>query len=179
MDAMIKVLFVCLGNICRSPAAEAVFRAMLARHGLDGRILVESAATSSMQIGRAPDPRAQAVGRRRGLDLAGLRARQVQPADFGRFDHILAMDRTNLEDLRAIRPQAATARISLFLQGAAGNGCADVADPYLDRDLAAFERMFDEIETGCEDLLTWLRREHPGVLDRAAVSPAPARARAG
>ena len=171
---MIKVLFVCLGNICRSPEAEASFRALLARHGLDGRILVDSAATSSMQIGKAPDPRAQAVARQRGLDLAGLRARQVQQADFHSFDHILAMDRANLEDLRAIRPPAARARVGLFLEGAEGTGCGDVADPYLEHGLSAFEQMFDRIEAGCSGLLGWLGREHPELLGRVRAKPAPA-----
>ncbi|HSO43214.1 MAG: low molecular weight protein-tyrosine-phosphatase [Rhodospirillales bacterium] len=176
---MIKVLFVCLGNICRSPAAEAGFRALLTRHGLDGRILVDSAATSSMQIGKAPDPRTQAVAQRRGLDLADLRARQVQREDFFRFDHILAMDRANLEDLRAICPPGARARIGLFLEGAAGEGCGDVADPYLDRGLSAFERMFDQIETGCAGLLRWMEREHPDLFAQGPADPAPATAPAG
>jgi|APTNR8051073442_1049403.scaffolds.fasta_scaffold00115_88 protein-tyrosine phosphatase len=173
---MIKVLFVCLGNICRSPAAEASFRALLARHGLGDRVLVDSAATSSMQIGKAPDPRAQAVARQRGLDLARLRARQVQQADFHRFDHILAMDRANLDDLRAVCPSGAKARIGLFLEGAEGTGCGDVADPYLERGLAPFEQMFDRIEAGCAGLLGWLGREHPDLLVPASGRPAPAEA---
>lgn len=167
---MIKVLFVCLGNICRSPAAEASFRALLAREGLCDRVLVDSAATSGMQIGRPPDPRAQQVGRRRGLDLAGLRARQVRPEDFHRFDHILAMDRANLEDLEAIRPRDARASVVLLLDPGEGSGCSDVPDPYLERDLDAFERMFDQIEAASAALLARLRRRHPDQL--AAPSPA-------
>jgi protein-tyrosine phosphatase len=129
-----------------------------------------------MQIGRAPDPRAQTVGRRRGLDLADLRARQVQQADFHRFDHILAMDRFNLEDLRAIVPAGARAQVGPFLVGAAGRGCADVPDPYLEPGIEAFERMFDQIEDGCVRLLERLRREHPDVLAEPAGEPAVAEA---
>jgi protein-tyrosine phosphatase len=173
---MIKVLFVCLGNICRSPAAEACFRALLARQGLAGRVLVDSAATSGMQIGKAPDPRAQTVGRRRGLDLAHLRARQVQRSDFHRFDHVFAMDRFNLEDLRAIVPAGAQAQVGPFLAGAAGRDCADVPDPYLEPGIAAFERMFDQIEDGCVRVLERLRRAHPDVLAEPADEPAAAEA---
>jgi protein-tyrosine phosphatase len=174
---MIKVLFVCLGNICRSPAAEVCFRALLARRGLADRVWVDSAATSGMQIGRAPDPRAQTVGRRRGLDLGDLRARQVQQADFHCFDHILAMDRFNLDDLRAIVPTASRAQVGPFLSGAAVRGCTDVPDPYLEPGIEAFERMFDQIEDGCVRLLERLQREHPDVLAEPA-GPAAAEAEA-
>lgn len=175
---MIKVLFVCLGNICRSPAAEGCFRALLARRGLAKRVFVDSAATSNFQIGRPPDPRAQAVARRRGLDLSDLRARQVQHADFHRFDHILAMDRTILDDLRMICGAAARARVGPFLEGSSGVACVDVPDPYLERDVEAFERMFDQIEAGCVRFLERLEREHPGLPVASPVTePGAAEAR--
>jgi protein-tyrosine phosphatase len=169
MSAMIKVLFVCLGNICRSPAAEVALRALVARRGLDGRVGVDSAATSSMQVGRPPDPRAQAVGKRRGLDLAGLRARQIRQTDFDRFDHILAMDRANLADLRTVCPSGRADRLGLFLDRAGYAGDCEVPDPYFERGLESFERMFALIETGSDRLLNWLRRRHP----EAFAAPAP------
>ena len=101
----LSVLFVCLGNICRSPTAEAVFAARVADAGLSGRIRIDSAGTGDWHLGRPPDPRTRRAARARGYDLETLRARQVTPADFRAFDYILAMDNANLRDLQRLRPQ--------------------------------------------------------------------------
>ncbi|RED17829.1 protein tyrosine phosphatase [Pontivivens insulae] len=131
-----RILFVCLGNICRSPAAEAVMRAK-APH-----LTVDSAGTAGWHQGKAPDTRARAEGARRGYVYDDLRARQVTRADFERFDVIYAMDHDNLADLRAIAD--GPARLELFL------GDTDVPDPYYDN---SFPRMFDLIEARCDALL--------------------------
>jgi protein-tyrosine phosphatase len=124
----ISVLFVCLGNICRSPLAEGAFRAEAARLGL--AVEVDSAGTGDWHIGYPPDPRAAAVAVRNGIDIAHLRARQVGPDDFRRFDHIVALDAKNLADLEAMRPGGAKARLSLLLDHADGRAGQAVADPY-------------------------------------------------
>lgn len=153
---MVNVLFVCLGNICRSPSAEGVFGAVVERERLADRIQVDSAGTASYHLGRPPDPRAQAVARRRGIDLSGLRARRIEPNDFRRFDHLLAMDRRNHADLLAICPPGAEHRLSLFLAFAPEAKALDVPDPYLGGS-ADFERMLDLIELGARGLLAHLR----------------------
>lgn len=170
---MIKILFVCLGNICRSPAAEAVFRTLVSREGLNGRILVDSAATGDWQVGRPPDDRVQAVARRRGLDLSKLRARQIAQGDFQNFDHVVAMDRANLEDLRAVCPPSRSDRLRLFLDAARSPSLQDVPDPYTRSGLAPFETMFDLIEAGGADLLEWLKERHPAELGCPRASMAP------
>jgi len=124
----ISVLFVCLGNICRSPLAEAAFRAEAERLGLD--VHVDSAGTGDWHVGHPPDRRAQAVARRNGVDIAHLRARQVMPDDFARFDHIVALDRENLRDLEAMKPDGARASLSLLLDHLPGREGEAVADPY-------------------------------------------------
>ena len=124
----VSVLFVCLGNICRSPLAEAAFRAEAERLGFD--VEVDSAGTGDWHVGRPPDRRSIAVAARNGVDIGHLRARQVSPADFLRFDHIVALDRENLADLRRMQPGGAKARLSLLLDHVPGREGEAVADPY-------------------------------------------------
>jgi protein-tyrosine phosphatase len=124
----VKVLFVCLGNICRSPLAEAAFRAEAARVGLDAE--TDSAGTGNWHRGEPPDRRAIAAARRNGLDISDLRARQIRPEDFERFDQILALDADNLADLRAIQPAGSRASLSLLLDHVPGREGQAVADPY-------------------------------------------------
>jgi protein-tyrosine phosphatase len=123
-----SVLFVCLGNICRSPLAEAAFRAEAERLGLD--VEIDSAGTGDWHLGFPPDPRAAAVAKRQGVDIGHLRARQVTAEDFRRFDHIVALDSNNLRDLEAIRPTDAKARLSLLLDHVEGREGQAVTDPY-------------------------------------------------
>jgi protein-tyrosine phosphatase len=111
-----KVLFVCFGNICRSPTAEGVFRHLLAQEAPELRVEVDSAGTAGYHIGHPPDLRSQRAAHARGIDLSGLRARQVTAEDFLRFDLILAMDRDNLQELAAMRPAESRARVRLFLE---------------------------------------------------------------
>jgi protein-tyrosine phosphatase len=125
---MQSILFVCLGNICRSPLAEGAARAAFAKAGLD--IMLDSAGTGDWHIGRAPDPRAQAIARAHGVDISGLAARQIAAEDFECFDLILAADHENLADLREIAPPKATARISLMMDLVPGRSGEAVTDPY-------------------------------------------------
>ena len=122
------VLFVCLGNICRSPLAEAAFRAEAERLGLD--VEADSAGTGDWHVGEPPDRRAQQVAAANGIDIRGLRARQVRPEDFERFEHIVAMDQQNFANLRQIAPAGARAELSLLLDHVPGREGAAVADPY-------------------------------------------------
>jgi protein-tyrosine phosphatase len=123
-----SVLFVCLGNICRSPLAEAAFRQAATRAGL--RVTVDSAGTGGWHVGQAPDARARAQGRAHGVDMSQYRARQVKPGDFTRFTHIFALDTSNLADLEGLRPADATARLALLLDLVPGREGQSVADPY-------------------------------------------------
>lgn len=142
-----RVLFVCLGNICRSPTAEVVFRAAAARAGLAQRIEIDSAGTGDWHVGNPPDYRAIAHAARRGYDLRPLRARQVAIDDFTRFDWILAMDRSNLRDLIDLRPADGKSQLELFLASAPGLAAQEIPDPY-DRGPEGFELMLDLIEQG-------------------------------
>src|SRR5690349_3485697 len=145
------VLFVCLGNICRSPTAEGVLRAVAAREYPGLMLEVDSAGTADYHVGEPPDRRTVAAARRRGYDLAGLRARQVRPEDFHRFDYVLAMDRANLAALERLRPSDANARLALFLEFAP-ESVAEVPDPYYGGD-EDFERVLDLCESGARGLL--------------------------
>lgn len=123
-----SVLFVCLGNICRSPLAEAAFREEAKRLGLD--VEVDSAGTGGWHAGEAPDRRAIAVARKHGVDISGYRARKVTAADFRRFDHIFALDLENLADLQRLKPGDATASLSLLMDHVPGHEGEAVADPW-------------------------------------------------
>lgn len=144
------VLFVCLGNICRSPLAEAAFRAEACKAGL--AVEVDSAGTGDWHVGAPPDRRAQAEALRQGIDISGYYARQVQAVDFHRFDHILALDAQNLADLRAIMPAGARARLSLLLDHVPGMEGQSVADPYFGDD-AGFAETWREVTLGAQALV--------------------------
>jgi protein-tyrosine phosphatase len=148
----IGVLFVCAGNICRSPTVENVFRALLERKQLDDRILVDSAGTHDSQLGQAPDPRATFAARRRGYELAPRRARLVGASDFERFEWILAMDRRNLVALEAIRPPGFAGHLGLFLDLAPKIDTREVPDPYYGG-VQGFERVIDLAEQASAPLL--------------------------
>lgn len=154
-----SVLFVCLGNICRSPLAEGVFRDLARREGL--AVEVDSAGTGDWHVGHPPDRRAQAVAARNGLDIAGLRARQVTPDDFRRFDHIVAMDASNLANLEAMRPADATAKVARLLDYAPATGVADVPDPYYGGP-EGFDETHRLVEAGARGLLARIRDQWSG-----------------
>jgi protein-tyrosine phosphatase len=145
----VRVLFVCLGNICRSPLAEGAFRAEAARLGLD--VEVDSAGTGDWHIGRPPDRRAQAAAQRNGVDISGLRARQVRRDDFERFDHVVALDPHNLADLLALRPREARARVLLLLDVVPDRKGEGVADPYYGDD-GDFDITWTDVSAGVRAL---------------------------
>jgi protein-tyrosine phosphatase len=152
-----KILFVCLGNICRSPTAEAVLRALAAREAPELSLEVDSAGTSGYHLGQPPDPRTRQAAARRGYDLNALRARIVEPADFERFELILAMDRENLSVLRRRAPSSAHERLRLFLEFAPQGAPEDVPDPYYGGP-NGFEEVLDLVEAATRGLLTHLRQ---------------------
>ena len=147
------ILFVCLGNICRSPLAEAAFRLEAERLGLDAEI--DSAGTGHWHIGEAPDRRAQAVALRQGIDISTYRGRQVARADFRRFTHILALDLENLAALNRMRPADTTAELSLLLDLVPGREGEAVADPYYGED-DGFDTTWADVVSGARALATRL-----------------------
>lgn len=149
-----RVLFVCLGNICRSPTAEGVLRHKLREAGLHGRIEVDSAGTGDWHVGKTPDRRTRLAAQRRGYELDALRARQVSPQDFASFDLILAMDASNLQHLQRLRPSQGKAELDLFLRRYR-LALDEVPDPYYGGE-DGFERVLDLIEQACDALLVEL-----------------------
>lgn len=149
-----RILFVCLGNICRSPLAEGILRRMAEERDLADRIGVDSAGTGGWHQGDPPDIRSIETGRMHGIDISGLRARKVKPSDFHTFDLIFAMDRANLRDLVKIAPHDSSADIHLFMDFVSGES-RDVPDPYYG-DRRDFESVYDMLSKGCDRLLTTL-----------------------
>lgn len=148
-----SILFVCLGNICRSPLAEAAFRRNAAVAGLEA--LVDSAGTGGWHAGSPPDGRAQAVAMKHGVDISGYRARQVTVADFTRFDHIFALDHSNLDDLLAIAPPDGTARVSLLLDVMPSRAGEGVADPYFGG-ADGFDKTWSDVDAATRALVAML-----------------------
>jgi protein-tyrosine phosphatase len=144
----VRVLFVCTGNICRSPTAEGVLRVLAAKEGID--VHIESAGLGKWHVGNAPDKRAQHHAKGRGYDLSTLRARQVEPFDFERFDLILAMDRGHLRELQRMAPAKHAAKVRLLVPE------RDVPDPYYGGP-QGFEHVLDLVEAACRDLLQELK----------------------
>ncbi|EDM46147.1 low molecular weight protein-tyrosine-phosphatase [Marinobacter algicola] len=155
MNAEVNVLFVCLGNICRSPSAEGVFRQVLQRSGFEGRIATDSCGTGDWHVGKAPDGRAVAAAGKRGIDISDLRARQFQASDLERFDYVLVMDRQNLADVKDIWQQRGGTEPALFL-GFGRSGEKEVPDPYYGGD-QGFEHVLDLITEASEGLLGHIR----------------------
>ncbi|PWB57699.1 MAG: phosphotyrosine protein phosphatase [Nitrosomonadales bacterium] len=154
-----SVLFVCMGNICRSPTAEGVFRHLVMRSGLDRAIHIDSAGTHAYHIGKSPDARASAAAAKRGYDLSELRGRQVNPQDFLVFDYILAMDEENLTNLKRICPSGHEHKVSLFLEHSRKFSAREVPDPYYGG-AQGFEHVLDLVEDAALGLLQKLEREH-------------------
>lgn len=153
---MVKVLFVCMGNICRSPTAQGVFFKLLRQEGLTELVYVDSAGTHAYHVGEPPDERAIAAALKRGIDLRALRARTALPADFEQFDYVLAMDRQNYRHLRTICPAGLEHKLKLFLEYAPHLDESEVPDPYYGAE-SGFERVMDLVEAAAVGLVAEIR----------------------
>ena len=153
----VSVLFVCLGNICRSPTAEGVFRHILREEGMEKYVSTDSAGTHAYHVGEPPDRRAQATARGRGIDLSDLRARKALAEDFERFDYVLAMDSENYHNLSLICPPEHAEKLKMFLEFAPHLNCSDVPDPYYGGE-QGFEQVFDMVEHASRGLLEDIRK---------------------
>lgn len=155
----IKVLFVCMGNICRSPTAEGVFRKLVSDHSLDSRIDIDSAGTHAYHVGESPDRRAQSAAHNRDVDLSSIRGRKFTTEDFADFDYILAMDRSNYSDIQHHNPGQSRAQVFLFLDFARGSEESEVPDPYYGG-VRGFEYVLDLVEDASAGLLEHIRQHH-------------------
>ena len=152
-----RILFVCLGNICRSPTAEGVLRDLVRKADPALQVDIDSAGTAGYHIGAAPDLRSQSAALRRGIDISDLRARQIARRDFTAFDYILAMERDNLRDLEAKRPRNSTAKLRLFLEYAPQTGRLEIPDPYYGGG-ADFELVLDLCDAAARGLIAALQQ---------------------
>jgi len=158
---MVKVLFVCMGNICRSPTAHGVFRNLVEKEGLLHAIGIDSAGTHAYHLGNPPDKRAQATALGRGVDLSDLLARRVAPEDFDAFDYVLAMDQDNYMALCEICPDQHVEKVHMFMDFAPHMRTREVPDPYYGGP-AGFDRVFDLVEAASAGLLEEIKRRHLG-----------------
>jgi len=156
---MVKVLFVCMGNICRSPTAHGMFRALVEKEGLSQAIEIDSAGTHAYHVGSAPDRRAQATAQERGIDISDLVARRVEPDDFDLFDFVVAMDQDNYMSLSEICPDQHVDKIYMFMDFADHMRTREVPDPYYGGP-SGFDRVFDLVEAASEGLLQEIRQRH-------------------
>ncbi|MGH8547401.1 MAG: low molecular weight protein-tyrosine-phosphatase [Methylococcales bacterium] len=154
----VSVLFVCMGNICRSPTAEGVFKKQLDQAGIAHRVRIDSAGTHAYHLSEPPDIRAQRAALARGIDISMLRARRFETQDFETFDYILAMDQQNLDILLDLCPKVFEYKVNLLLSYAPDLNCRDVPDPYYGGSYS-FERVLDLLEDGCSALLEVLKRK--------------------
>lgn len=152
-----RVLFVCMGNICRSPMAQGIFRQMVRQAGLEDVVKVASAGTHAFHAGESPDSRAQALVARRGIDISDLRASRIEDADFDQFDMILAMDWDNLSLLQQMAPKRAHHKLQLLMRFASEHETATIPDPYYGN-AQGFEQVLDYIEDACNGLLEVAKR---------------------
>ena len=157
----VKVLFVCLGNICRSPTAEGVFRALVNERGLSESIEIDSAGTSGWHQGEAPDPRSQEEACRHGVDLSGQRSRAVVSKDFQHYDYICAMDSANLRELKRECPKGQEKKLHRLTDFAPELKVRDVPDPYYGGD-RGFENVYNIVEAGCQGLLDHIQQHDLG-----------------
>lgn len=156
---MTRVLFCCLGNICRSPAAEVVFRAQVEEAGLGQHIVIDSVGTHDYHVGKPPDMRMQCAASKRGYDMSRLRGRQVEIADFSRFDYVLAMDDANLGILHRLCPEKERGRLRLFMEFSSRHNEREVPDPYYGGE-DGFEHVLNMVEDASEGLLRHIRQAH-------------------
>lgn len=155
---MTKLLFVCMGNICRSPTAHGVMRHLLKERGLENQILIDSAGTHAYHVGESPDPRSSETAQRHGISMQGISARKISINDYDEFDYILAMDEDNLELIKYYAPEGHTAEIALFLSyldDSQEGGRKEVPDPYYGGQ-NGFEDVLQLAQQGCEALLAKL-----------------------
>lgn len=148
-----------MGNICRSPTAEGVFRRIVQEHGLENRIEIDSAGTHAYHVGSEPDSRAQAAALKRDINLSSLRGRQIKSIDMQEFDYVLAMDKSNYNDIQSISDNNAKAQLSLFLDFAEKHQEREVPDPYYGGG-KGFERVLDMVEDAASGLLNHIRQQH-------------------
>ena len=155
----VSVLFICMGNICRSPTAEVVFRHYVERAGLSENIVIDSAGTHDYHIGSSVDSRTQRAAQQRGYDMSNLHGRQVEAADFRRFDYVLAMDHGNLAVLQNLTPKDGDTQPQLFLEYARYHAEREVPDPYYGG-ADGFERVLDLVEDAAQGLLLEIQHQH-------------------